>query len=530
MAQKNAWIQKFFRFEARNTDMTTECKAGITAAIISMFALLGSMQIIMKVTGMGEGQILIPLITITLLFSALLTIGAGIYSRLPLLFISTIGFNTFISVNIVQGISKDWGLALAIITVESLIFIILAFTKIPNLFFKDMPEYFKKAAPMAMGGILVFYALIAGKVVHFQGSEVTAWTLRIPEVLLFSFGFIATYFLVKEKSGFSYVQGFLLTLLTGMFIPKALPENLTTAAVSFWAPFWIIVGFLIAWMMIYAYFVDKHSKKALENSIWIILFLMLIALVFYTNPEAIISKPLKLTTNSGIFGLPSFKNITGIVGYPIYNLKAFFKEFPKFFVPLLSLLVVHWMSYMALLAIINGYVHIRKADTKAHFEKKAVISEGTFGLLGSASGTGFISSLYGTIFSVLAGAKTGFSSIISGLMFLVFLFLIPLINKTFLPYTVAPVIAVFGFRLILDFLPTTLEKKIDWIPVLVTLIIGMASMNLFHGISGGLLAFVIVKASHKELKEISTLTWVLVCLFIVWSFFRIVIPTINLVG
>jgi len=532
MVQKSTWIQRFFRFEARNTDTASECKAGITAAVISMFALLGSMQIILKAVGLTENQLLIPLISITLVFSALITIGAGIFTRLPLLFLSTIGFNTFIAVNVIQGLSLDWGVGLAIVAVESILFILLSFTKLPNLFFRELPDYFKKAAPMAIGAILIFFALLAGKMVSFKvPNEVVAWSIRLPEVLLFASGFIITYFLLKEKASFSYMQGFLLTILLGMFIPKALPENFSTASITFWAPFWLLVGFCIVWMMTYAWFVDKHNKKALELSLWIVMTVMVICLfAFFTNAESIIPKPLKLVGSAGIFDLPSFKYLNGIVGYPIYNLGGFFKSITKLWIPILSLLAVHWMSYMALLATINGYIHFRKNETSQYFQKRTVMAEGAFSLLGSVSGTGFVSSLYGTLFAVLSGARTGFSSIISGCMFLVFLFLIPLMSKTFLPYTMAPVLAVFGFKLILDFMPTEAVEKVNWIPLFMTILIAMITMNLYQGISAGLLSYVIVKASHKDGTKISTLTWVLVCLFLVWSFFRISIPTINLVG
>ena len=135
MSQKNLRLQKFFRIEARGTTVSKEIKTGISVAFISMFITLSSIQLILKATGASENQLLIPLISIALLFSAILTIFGGLYTKLPLLFLTTIGFNFFIGNQVISALSLDWGIGLGIIFIESILFAILAFTKLPDHFF-----------------------------------------------------------------------------------------------------------------------------------------------------------------------------------------------------------------------------------------------------------------------------------------------------------------------------------------------------------------------------------------------------------
>jgi AGZA family xanthine/uracil permease-like MFS transporter len=509
--------------EARGTTLSKEVKTGISVAFVSMFITLSSVQLILKATGASENQLLIPLISIALLFSAVLTIFGGLYTKLPLLVLTTIGFNFFITNQVISALSLDWGIGLGIIFIESIVFAILAFTKLPDHFFSQLPEYLKKAAPMTIGGILVFFSLLASKIISFKGTiSVSSVTFRSPLLILFAIGFTATYFLVKEKASFAILQGFLLTLFLGMIIPNF------AEGTAFYLPVILIGVAFIVWMLIYSVLVDKHNKKSLEVSLWVIMVGLLVIVILNTPADPIIAKPMHLFGKLGVFGLPNFKEATAIIGYPIFNLGNVFKSFPKLIIPILSLLSVHWITYYSFIEILNGYMHFKKTDQEKYFDKKAFAAEGAMGLLGSASGTGFFSSSLGSIFSLLLGGKTALVSVISGLVFILFLFFIPLFTSSFVSIAFAPILFLFGMKLIVDFLPTSFEEKENWIPILVTLLIGILTMNILSAFISGLIAYLFIKASNSKLNEITATTWFLVFILFVWSFIRISIPFITL--
>jgi xanthine/uracil/vitamin C permease (AzgA family) len=523
MNQKILKLQKFFRVEARGSTVGSEVKVGISVAFLSMFVVLNSVQLILKASGANENQLLIPLISIALLFSALLTIFGGIYTRLPLLFLSTIGFNFFVVNKVISALSLDWGIGLGVIVIESFLFILLAFTKLPTGFFSELPEYIKKAAPMTIGGILIFFSLLSAKVITFKGSsELSTLTFRSGPLILFAIGLTVTYFLVKEKASFAILQGFFLTLLLGMIIPTF------AQGLAFYLPVILLSVAFILWMLLYSILVDKHNKKSFEVSLWVIMVGLLVIVIFHFPMDPIIAKPLHWFGKLGLFGLPQFKEATAIIGYPIFNLKGVFNQFPKLIVPILSLLSVHWIAYYSFVEVLNGYMHFKKHEQELYFDKKAVATEGAIGLLGSASGTGFFSGSLGSIFSLLLGGKTAIVSVVSGITFLVFLFLIPLFSKSFVSIAFAPALFYFGIKLIVDFIPLSMGEKSNWIPILVCLVIGTLTMSIYSAFLVSLISYIYLKIAEGKLNEISNLTWILVFLFFVWSFVRIPFPYIVL--
>lgn len=523
MNQKNLRLQKFFRIEARGTSIINEVKAGISVAFISMFVILSSTQMILKATGFSDNKMLVPLISVTLLFSAILTIFGGFYTKLPLLFISTVGFNLFITNQVISALSLDWGIGLGIIFIESILFIILSFTKLPEIFFTQLPDFLKKALPMAIGGMFVFFSIIAAKIITFQGTNnISTVTFRSPLFIIFAIGITVTYFLIKEKASFAYLQGFLMTLLLGMIIPNF------AEGTAFYLPLILIIVAFIGWMLLYSILVDKHNKKSLEISLWIIILGLLVIVVFNTPADPIIAKPLHLFNKLGVFGFPHLKDATAVIGYPIFNISNVFKTLPKLIIPILSLLTVHWISYYGFVETMNTYLHFKKVEQDKYFIKKAYTIEGAMGILGSSSGTGFFSSSLGSIISLLVGGKTALTSLFSGLTFLIFLFLIPILSLSFVAVAFAPIFFILGIKLIIDFLPSISEDKFSWMPILITLIVGTLTMNIFLAFIIGLLGYFYSKITSGKLNEITGTTWYLLFILVIWSFLSFSIPFLVL--
>ena len=520
MNEFNLKMQKFFRIDARKTCPSNEIKIGITTAFISMFVILSSVRLILKSSGYSENQLLIPLITIALLFSAITTFFGSIYSKLPLVFISTIGFNFVITDRIIGALSLDWGVGLGVVVIESILFCILSFTKIPFLFFSQLPAFLKKAAPLTIGGILIFFSLLSAKVISFKGAfEVTSLTFRSSPLILFSIGVIATYFLIKEKASLAYLQGFLLILLLGMIIPNF------AQGTAFYLPIILLGVTFTAWMLLYSVLVDKYNKKSLEISLWLVMIVLLI-IVFFNNPaDPIIAKPMQWFGKLGIFSLPQFKEASSIIGLPIVSLLEVFKNLQKLVIPIITLLVVHWLTYYSLIETMNHFLSFKKHDQVDYFNKKATLTEGTMTLLGSVSGAGFYSSSLGSLFSILIGAKTALSSFVSSIFFLLFLFIIPGFSISFVTIVFAPILFLLGFKLVVEFFPSLEEKEI-WLPLIAMLLVGTIFMNLYSAFFSGLVSYLFIKTSTGKVNEITSFTWILIFVLFFWSFFRISIPFI----
>jgi AGZA family xanthine/uracil permease-like MFS transporter len=115
------------------------------------------------------------------------------------------------------------------------------------------------------------------------------------------------------------------------------------------------------------------------------------------------------------------------------------------------------------------------------------------GLIGSSPTTSFIESAAG----VQAGAKTGWASVFTGLLFLPFLFFSPLLSM-FPNYTTAPVLVIVGLFMMSS------VSKIEWkklevaIPSFICLLLIPLSFSITKGILWGMISFEFIRCFHVK--------------------------------
>jgi AGZA family xanthine/uracil permease-like MFS transporter len=126
------------------------------------------------------------------------------------------------------------------------------------------------------------------------------------------------------------------------------------------------------------------------------------------------------------------------------------------------------------------------------------------GVFGTSSGTAYIESATG----IHEGGRTGLTAIVTGLLFLPFLFLSPLAQLVPSVAT-APVLVLVGV-----FMAVPL-KQIDWlnvedaIPAFFTILLIPLTYSLTQGIVYGLLSYTLIKAILGKWKEIHPVLWVI---------------------
>ena len=133
------------------------------------------------------------------------------------------------------------------------------------------------------------------------------------------------------------------------------------------------------------------------------------------------------------------------------------------------------------------------------------------GAAGISSNTSYIESAAG----VAEGGRTGFTSVVVGVLFLVAILLSPLV--AFVPFSAtAPVLIVVGY------LMATLIKDIDFsdveegFPALLALILMPLTFSITVGIGAGFVTYVAIKLVRGKLSAIHPLMWVVAIAFLVY--------------
>lgn len=139
------------------------------------------------------------------------------------------------------------------------------------------------------------------------------------------------------------------------------------------------------------------------------------------------------------------------------------------------------------------------------------LAAGVGGLAGVSSNTTYIESAAG----VAEGGRTGFASIVTGVLFLLAIFLSPIAG-------IIPAVATAPALILVGYLMFTQVKGIDigtvddGIPALLTIILMPLTYDITVGIGAGFISWVLIKVVRGRMAEIHALMWVVAAAFVIF--------------
>lgn len=171
----------------------------------------------------------------------------------------------------------------------------------------------------------------------------------------------------------------------------------------------------------------------------------------------------------------------------------------------------------AMATIIGVGTEAKLADEKGRMPglSKALFVDGAGGAIGGVSGasgqTVFIESATG----VGEGARTGLSSVVTGLLFAAGLFFTPLAQIVPGPIAAAALV-VIGAMMMQN------ARHVDWsdravaVPVFLTVALMPFTYAITPGVGAGVISFVAIKAAQGKFREVGPFMWVLSVVFVVY--------------
>jgi len=133
------------------------------------------------------------------------------------------------------------------------------------------------------------------------------------------------------------------------------------------------------------------------------------------------------------------------------------------------------------------------------------------GLAGVSSNTTYIESAAG----VAEGAKTGFASVVTGVLFLLAIFLAPLAG--IIPsQATAPALVLVGYLMFTQVKDINVNDIEDGLPALLTMILMPLTYDITVGIGAGFISWVVIKITRGKMSEIHPLMWVVSVAFVIF--------------
>jgi AGZA family xanthine/uracil permease-like MFS transporter len=130
---------------------------------------------------------------------------------------------------------------------------------------------------------------------------------------------------------------------------------------------------------------------------------------------------------------------------------------------------------------------------------------------GVSSNTTYIESAAG----VAEGGRTGFTSIVVGVLFLLAIFLSPL--ASIIPtQATSPALVLVGYLMFTQVKGIEIDNVEDGLPALLTMILMPLTYDITVGIGAGFITWVLIKVAKGKVSEIHWLMWVVALLFLIY--------------
>ena len=133
------------------------------------------------------------------------------------------------------------------------------------------------------------------------------------------------------------------------------------------------------------------------------------------------------------------------------------------------------------------------------------------GAAGISSNTSYIESAAG----VAEGGRTGFASVVTGVLFLAAIFLAPIAGIIPAQAT-APALVLVGYLMFTQLRDIPVSDVDEGLPALLTMILMPLTYNITVGIGAGFITWVLIKVVRGRASEVHPLMWVVALAFVVF--------------
>ena len=446
-------MENFFKLKEHGTDVKTEIIAGLTT-FMTMAYILAVNPSILGATGMDTGAIF----TATALASAIGSFCMALFANLPFVLSAGMGLNAYFAYTVVLGMGYSWEVALTAVFVEGIIFIILSLTNVREAIFNAIPASLKVAVSVGIGLFITFIGLQNAHIVV-DGSTLVG---------LFSFnGSVKAG--TFQSEGITVVLALIGLLITAFLVIKNVKGN-------------ILLGILITWVLgILCQLTGLYVPNAEAG--------------FYSLiPSGIISAPASVAPT--LFKM-DFSAIASL----------------NFVVVVFAFLFVDIFDTLGTLIGCATKANMLDKEGKLPGIKGALMADAVGTTVGACLGTSTITTFVESSSGIAEGGRTGLTSVVSGLLFILALFFSP-VFLAIPSFATAPALIVVGFFMMQSVAKINWSDMLEAIPAFICIFAMPFMYSISEGISFGVISFVVLNEVAGKAKKITPLMWVLAVLFI----------------
>ena len=446
-------MERIFKLKEHNTDIKTEIIAGITT-FTTMAYILAVNPSMLGDAGMDTGAVF----TATALASFVACLMMGLVANLPFALSAGMGLNAYFAYTVCGQMGYSWQAALAAVFVEGLLFIILSLTNIREAVFNAIPKTMKFAVSVGVGLFITFSGL--------QNAHVVVDSTTLVGIFSFKASVDAGTF---HTEGITVLLALIGIPITAILLIKRVKGN-------------ILIGIFATWLLgIICQLTGLYVPDS-EAGFYSLL------------PDGIFSMPASMA--------PTFLKMS-FAGMKIMD----------FIVIMLALLFVDMFDTLGTVIGCAAKANMLDKDGRLPGVRGVLLSDAVGTTVGAAFGTSTVTTFVESSAGIADGGRTGLTTIVTGFLFLLSLFLSPVFLAV-PSFATAPALVIVGFMMMQQVTKIDFEDLSEAIPAFIAMIAMPFLYSISAGISFGVISYVAINLALGKRQKISPLMYALAVIFI----------------
>lgn len=473
-----AKVDSFFGITKSGSSFKTEIVAGLTTFMAMVYILMVNAGMFSESwVGLSYGAAYIA----TSVGAIVGTLLMAFLAKMPLAQASGMGVNAFIVYTLLlNGTGLTYANCMVFTLLDGVIFLILTATGLRKKIFEAIPAAVRHAIPVGIGLFIAFIGLQQAGVILDDSSTLVAFA---------SFNVLdsGTAFLTYDSGTVGGMLPALIAIL-GVIAIAILSKRGVKGAIL-----WGILGSAVLFYILAAIAYAAGSEGAAA----------MFAAISITNPFTAFADWGTQAVGQVFIAGFDFSGYTGGVGTLILVL----------FTTALSLCMIDMFDTIGTLYGACAKGNLLDKDGTPLNMNKCMMSDAIATCTGAIAGTSTVTTFVESSSGVAAGGKTGFTALVTGICFIIAMFLSPIAQ-------LIPRCATATALIYVGVLMMTSVTKVDWndaaeaIVAFITFVIMAFGYSISTGIGMGIIAYIIVSAFTGKIKEISIPTWVIGALFL----------------
>ncbi len=456
-------FDRFFEISARGSTVGREVRGGLATFFTMAYIVVLNPLILAGGTDADGGKLPIPaLAAATALVAGLMTLLMGVVGRFPLALAAGLGVNALVAYEIAPQMT--WADAMGLVVIEGIIIAVLVLTGLRTAVFRSVPTQLKTAIGVGIGLFLALIGFVdAGFVRGAQGA---------PPVSLGIGGVLVSW------PSLVFVLGLLFTLVLVVRRVKGA----------------ILIGILASTVL--AIVVEAIAKVGPAGGPnpnpkgW--------SLNVPALPDKIVGLPdLSLLGNFNVLG--SWQR----AGWLVVIMFVF------------TLMLTDFFDTMGTMVAVGQEGGLLDENGTPPRTREILLVDSVAAAAGGAASVSSNTSYIESAAGVAEGARTGVANLVTGGLFLLAMFLAPLVS-------IVPFEAASTALVVVGFLMLTAVTTIDWsdyeiaIPAFLTIVLMPFTFSISNGIGAGVITYVLLKLVRGKAREVHPLLYGVAVLFVVY--------------